>query len=512
MRTRLRLAAFLSSVAASGPAAALGGTATDQAVSLVYGATHWSSAPAASLTGVDLLTGDQLVESGWWYRAEGDTHEFPLPAPDTETYAGGKITAIWNDLDGKGIHVQESTWVFDSERPAGGFVSYVTVANNNATAKQFVLFHYVDPDLAATSGGDSGALFASTPPFFSYIRLNEGLQGTAAAYRAVYATHFKVGTPFAIKTLLNDTSVTNLGDAGLPFGPGNVAAAYEFGPLTLAPGGSYAFAMVSLFVNPVSPHVKGDMYGVLDQPPLWVQAPDLSTRFFRWMRRTKQVDFDSSPTAPTATSTLAGVGDFDGAYRDSPVYRDTATGVTYILDTAVTGAPTLPLNWKLSATGDFSLDAKADILWRNTTSQKLVIWTMSGATKTGTIIPSPDQAVSANWEVAAAADFNGDFYRDLLWYNQTTGKIVIWYMNASVVRTAGTFTTPASVGNNNWRVVAVGDYGKGAGGSSQTNDIVWQNDNSLKVVVWHMDLAATRTSGEFTTPDTFGGWPVVGPR
>ena len=38
----------------------------------------------------------------------------------------------------------------------------------------------------------------------------------------------------------------------------------------------------------------------------------------------------------------------------------------------------LALNWKLSATGDFNADGKAYILWRNTTSQKLVIWTMNG--------------------------------------------------------------------------------------------------------------------------------------
>ena len=41
---------------------------------------------------------------------------------------------------------------------------------------------------------------------------------------------------------------------------------------------------------------------------------------------------------------------------------------------------------------------------------------------------------------------------------------MIWYMDASVHRITGNFTTPSSVGNNNWRVVAVGDYGRGAAG------------------------------------------------
>ena len=84
---------------------------------------------------------------------------------------------------------------------------------------------------------------------------------------------------------------------------------------------------------------------------------------------------------------------------------------------------------------------------------------------------------------------------------------------AAAVRTTGQFTNPSTVGNNNWRVLAVGDYGKGAGGMYDTQDIVWQNDTSKKIVVWHMDLAANRTAGEFFTPDTLvGGWDLVGPR
>jgi hypothetical protein len=110
-------------------------------------------------------------------------------------------------------------------------------------------------------------------------------------------------------------------------------------------------------------------------------------------------------------------------------------------------------------------------------------------------------------------DFDGDGHRDLLWYNQTTGKLVQWLMDAAVVRVAGRFTSPTGVGDRNWRALAAGDYGKGPGGLYDTNDIVWQNDTSKRVVVWHMDLAGNRTGGTFTSPDTLaGGWNLVGPR
>ena len=90
-------------------------------------------------------------------------------------------------------------------------------------------------------------------------------------------------------------------------------------------------------------------------------------------------------------------------------------------------------------------------------------------------------------------------------------------MDAALVRTTGLFTTPASVGNNNWRVVAVGDFGKGPAQTGtpvlERQDIVWQNDTSLKIVVWHMDQAAQRTGGVFTNPDLiYTDRLVVGPR
>jgi hypothetical protein len=496
-----------ASLALAGTCGAAGGTVTDQAVSLTYGASHWSALPAANLTGVD-ATGDPVYQTGWWYRAEGDTREYPLPAPDVEDYSPtGRITATWNNLDGKNFRVSELTWVLDHEGPSGGFYSIVSVTNNNATARSFTLFHFLDMDLAANSAGDSG--YAQTPAFLEFS--DSGLH--ALAYRAVYASQYQVGAHPALRDSLNDTAVTNLDGSGLPFGPGDATAAFQFGPHSLFPGSNTGLAGLSALFNPARRHVKGDRDGI-GLPAVFGQTPDLSQRSYEPMRRHAGLGLTTSLPAPTATSSLAGTDDFDLDFDDEQVFRDMASGVAYVDSTPVAGAPVLPLNWKLSATGDFDFDGRADILWRNTTSQKLVIWTMNGAAKTGNIIPSPDQAVDANWEVAAAADFNGDGARDLLWYNQTSGKIVLWFMNSFVVRITGQFTNPSTVGNNNWRVLAVGDYGKGAGGLWDTNDILWQNDTSKRVVVWYMDQAGNRTSGTFTIPDTIVGATgiLVGPR
>ena len=64
-----------------------GGSITDGAVTLTYGRQPLGRAPGRRLVGTepDPAT-DILYETGWWYRAEGDTREYPFPPPDSETY------------------------------------------------------------------------------------------------------------------------------------------------------------------------------------------------------------------------------------------------------------------------------------------------------------------------------------------------------------------------------------------------------------------------------------------
>ncbi len=238
---------------------------------------------------------------------------------------------------------------------------------------------------------------------------------------------------------------------------------------------------------------------------------------------------------PGTDEVISGVDDFDGnGVQDLAVYRPSLGTVqlwllggangTDRLGAAVNllGAAALPANWKLTATGDFDRDGWPDLLWRNTTSQKIVVWTLAGATKTGNLIPTPDQAVDANWEAVAALDFNRDGNRDLLWYNVSSGRIVTWNLDHLLVRSDGAFTNPMAAGDANWRVVAGGDYGIGPDGPDAappvpaSNDLVWRNATSGKLVVWHLDLHRQRTGGVFTTPDsgspTPTSWSVVGPR
>jgi hypothetical protein len=145
---------------------------------------------------------------------------------------------------------------------------------------------------------------------------------------------------------------------------------------------------------------------------------------------------------------------------------------------------------------------------------------MNGTVHTGTLTPSPSQATDANWEIVGAADLNGDTHTDLLWYNPSSGRIVYWLLDPALVRTTGAFTNPMTAGDNNWKVLAMGDYGIGPNtswlGRPGTQDLVWRNATSGRLVVWYMDRAGNRTAGLFTSPAELpapvSDWTVAGPR
>ena len=516
MPTRLALTLVLLAPAA--PLAAVGGTITDQAVSVTYGASHWDSSPEASFTGTEpVATADVVYQSGWWYRVNGaDTREHPLPPPDSESWGTASATMTWSNVDGKGFSLREDLAVFDQERPAGTYTSFLYPVNLTGAELSLTFFHYLDADAGGSLGGDTGQLLG--PRVLSFV---DG--ESAGLYRAAGNVHFQVGAAPTIRNLLIDGLVTELDDGGAPFGPGDWSAAWQWN-VHLQPA-SPAMVWVGVTVSSRVPGctVKGD-HGGDNEADILLGRSDTNRRQTWGMRRTTRISatgWDSLvgvPTRPLATD------DFIGDCGQDSVEMDD-TGQVYFQGLSagsprpLTGAPALPANWKLAATADFSHDGRPDLLWRNTDSQRLVIWKMGeggapGTQKTGNLIPDPDHAVDGNWEVVAAADYDNDANVDLLWYNPVSGRAVIWYMNAAVVRTSGAFTTPASAADANWRVVASADYGKGASASWGTPDLLWRNATSGKLVVWHMNWAGVRASGLFTSPSSPGDlvWQVFGPR
>ncbi len=231
-----------------------------------------------------------------------------------------------------------------------------------------------------------------------------------------------------------------------------------------------------------------------------------------------------SPTPASLDWSVAATDDFDGDGRNDLLLWNAASGAAefWLMNGAARVGAGVPLvgalaaPWKPAAVADFDRDGRPDLVYRNHVTQKISVWLMNGTAFAAARTPSPDQAVNANWEIVGAQDWNGDGDTDFLWYNPSSGKIVLWFMDGDLVRVTGQFTDPPNAGANNWKVLAMGDYGVGAGGQGGSIDLVWRNATSGRFVAWYMDHAGHRTAGVFTSPDAPSpdptGWSIVGPR
>jgi hypothetical protein len=228
---------------------------------------------------------------------------------------------------------------------------------------------------------------------------------------------------------------------------------------------------------------------------------------------------DSSRTMPP-------VSDFNGDGKSDILLRDAVTGqtavwmmngasVTSSLATSMNaGAYTSTSGWQTQGIGDFDGDGKYDLLWRDSATGELAVWTMNGATvvTSGMASVNPGAYTSTTgWQVQGIGDFNGDGKSDILWRDAQTGQTGIWLMNGAVKiggrrasSNAGAYTSTTG-----WQVQGVGDF-NGDGKA----DILWRHAGTGKTSIWFMN-GATKIGGGYTNVQageytSTTGWQVQG--
>jgi hypothetical protein len=189
------------------------------------------------------------------------------------------------------------------------------------------------------------------------------------------------------------------------------------------------------------------------------------------------------------------------------------SGSTILSSTTITyqgSAPTPDSTWSVAGIGDFNGDGNDDILWRQSTTGSLVDWTMNGAQiSSTTAVTDQGSAVTpdSTWSVAGIGDFNTDGQSEILWRQSSTDALSLWTMNGSTITSSQTITYQGSAvtPDSSWSVVGIGDF-NGDGHA----DILWRQAGTNTLAEWQMNGATVESSAPITyqggavTPDSTG--------
>ena len=193
------------------------------------------------------------------------------------------------------------------------------------------------------------------------------------------------------------------------------------------------------------------------------------------------------------------IGDFSGDGRADILWRNTSTNEVGLWNSVPNGATLSFANenlgvvastWQVVGSGDFTGDGPDQILWRNTSTGDLGLWS-GHAAKANVIYADLDLGlVATQWQVAGVGDFNGDGKADILWRNSSTNDVGLWISNPGAGPVTFTFQDSGLI-SSAWQIQGVGDL-NGDGKA----DIVWRNSSTNDLSLWLGDGA-----GGFTFQD-----------
>lgn len=220
-----------------------GGTISDPPAEFIRPVASFDSSPTAHLRGVSAdPMDDHLFAVGWWYRITGDLAETSFPTPNAESYASDTSVITWNNVDGRGFRAVETAVVVNGGGPSGQVTLTLNLTNlSDTTPLSIDVFSMADLDLGGTTQADSATLLVPN----ERIGLTDG--SDSAEYGATGAQAFLVlpaenssGLP-DVAGRLNDALVDTFDNTGLPFGPDDFSAGFQWTTTVIPPSGSATF-------------------------------------------------------------------------------------------------------------------------------------------------------------------------------------------------------------------------------------------------------------------------------
>jgi hypothetical protein len=166
------------------------------------------------------------------------------------------------------------------------------------------------------------------------------------------------------------------------------------------------------------------------------------------------------------------------------------------------------LGWTVVAVTDLNGDGHPDVIWENDGTRQVAVWYMGGAQ--GNEFQFLDWISSGplpGWTVAAMADLDGNGHPDVIWQNDSTRQVAIWYMGGALGNQFQSLGWISSAPVVDWRVVSVVDLN----GDGHV-DVVWQNDSTRQAVVWYMGGAQGDQVqfSDWISNGSLPGWTIAG--
>jgi hypothetical protein len=122
---------------------------------------------------------------------------------------------------------------------------------------------------------------------------------------------------------------------------------------------------------------------------------------------------------------------------------------------------------------DVDGDGRADLLWRNTSTQQTALWFMNGTAAPET---AAAHVVHPDWNPAVAGDWEADGRADFFWHKPSTGATSVWLQWSGTEFTLRVAGPPVPVG---WVPVAAGHLD-----SDGKSDIFWYNPTTGETSIW----------------------------